>query len=244
MPRKKRIKIPGYYHIVSRGVERRNIFLEPKDYDKFLELLVDMKKIYNIKIHAYCLMTNHYHILLETIDENISDAIKYLNSFYSIYFNKEYKRVGHLWQGRFSSYFLYDDAHFWIVAKYIERNPIKAKMVDNIDRYKYQSFYQWKYKLQYYSLLDNSTIKNMTLKEYEEYIETDLQINALDTVYISPKYVKVNGELKILTKRLETFFELDADRDINIKRAYDYGYTKTEISNFIGLSTKTICKKI
>ena len=246
MPRKTRITLPGYYHIINRGVERRNVFLKPEDYNKFLELLVDMKKVYNISIHAYCLMTNHYHILLETTDENISEAIKFLNSFYSMYFNKEYKRSGHLWQGRFSSYFLYDDAHFWIVAKYIERNPIKANMVDRVENYNYQSFYQWKYNSQHHSLLDNSMIKDMTLKEYEEYISTDLQVNALDTVYISPKYVKVDGKLKVLSKRLETFFELDRDinRTKNIKRAFDYGYTKTEIANFIGLSIKTITKSI
>ncbi len=82
-------------------------------------------------------MTNHYHILLETKEENISQVIKFLNSFYSIYFNKKYKRSGHLWQGRFPSYYLYNEAHFWIMAKYIERNPIKAKIVNDINNYKY-----------------------------------------------------------------------------------------------------------
>lgn len=245
MPRKLRIKIPGYYHIINRGVERRNVFLKSEDYDKFLELLADMKKVYNITVHAYCLMTNHYHILIETKDENISEAIQFLNSFYSMYFNKEYKRSGHLWQGRFSSYFLYDDAHFWIVTKYIERNPIKAKMVNKVDAYVYQSFYLWKNNKNL-SLLEDSMIKDMTIREYEEYISTDLQVNALDTVYISPKYIKVDGKLKVLSKRLETFFELDKDidRTNNIRRAFSYGYTKTEIANFLGLSTNTINKRL
>ena len=96
-----------------------------------------MKRTYNVTIHTYCLMTNHYHILLETKHSNISEAIKFLNSFYSMYFNKKYKRSGHLWQGRFGSYYLYNDAHFWVVAKYIERNPIKANMVKEITNYKF-----------------------------------------------------------------------------------------------------------
>ena len=74
MARKDRITEPGYYHILNRGVERRNIFLESEDYDKFLDLLFEIRKKYNITIHSYCLMTNHYHILLQTIKPNISDA--------------------------------------------------------------------------------------------------------------------------------------------------------------------------
>ena len=96
MPRKTRITEAGYYHIINRGVERRNVFLESADYNKFLDLLLDMKRTYDITIHTYCLMTNHYHILLETVEPNISEAIKFLNSFYSVYFNKKYKPKKHL----------------------------------------------------------------------------------------------------------------------------------------------------
>ena len=82
----------------------------------------------------------------------------------------------------------------------------------------------------------------MTLKEYEDYISTELQVDALETVYVSPGIVFRAGEMKVLKKRLETFFEQDRDinRDANIKKAFDYGYTKTEIANFLNLSTKTI----
>ena len=187
-------------------------------------------------------MTNHYHIVLEITQPNVSQAIKFLNSFYSIYFNKKYKRSGHLWQGRFASYYLYDDAHFWIVAKYIERNPIKANIIHEISHYKYQSFFQWKHNDEYFSLLENSKIFDMTLEEYQEYIGTELEVNALDTVYVSPALVFKDGEMKILSKRLETFFEKDKDinRNINIKKAYEYGYTKTEIAKLLNLSSKTV----
>ena len=242
MARKNRINEPGYYHIINRGVERRSIFIEPEDYSLFLDLLLEMKKKFNILIHSYCLMTNHYHILLETKEINISDAIKYLNVTYSKYFNLKYKRVGHLWQGRFKSYYLYDDAHFWIVAKYIERNPIKANMTEDINQYSHQSFFQWKYKSEYFKLLEDSMIFHMTLNEYENYINTDLQIDALEQIYVSPKIITKDEQMKILYKRLEAFFEQDRDvnRNDNIKKAYDYGYTKTEIADFLNLSTKTI----
>ncbi|PIF04235.1 MAG: hypothetical protein CSA86_02635 [Arcobacter sp.] len=242
MPRKERITEPGFYHVINRGVEQRNIFLDDDDFDRFLSIMVKEFKVYTIKIHTYCLMTNHYHLLLETKERNISDAMKKVNSLYSIYFNKKYHRSGHLWQGRFTSYYLYDDVHFWYVAKYIERNPIKANMVKQIDHYKYQSFSQWKYKSEYYPIIQDSKIFDMTLSEYEEFISSEIQDEILEKIYISPKYIKKDGEMKILYKRLETFFELDRDinRDENIKKAYEYGYTKIEIANFINLSTKTI----
>ncbi len=246
MPRKTRIKISGFYHIINRGVARRSIFLEDADYEMFLTLLKDMIKSYDIVLHTYCLMPNHYHILLETKQDNISNAIKDLNSYYAIYFNKKYKRSGHLWQGRFSSYFLYDDAHFWIVSKYIERNPITTLMVTNLSEYKYQSFSLWKQHVDHNDILENSKIKDMTIKEYEEYISTDLHVDALDTVYVSPRLVTKDGESKVLLKRLETFFELDRDinRDINIKKAYEYGYKKSEIAKFLDLNVSTITRKI
>ena len=242
MPRKPRITEPGFYHVINRGVERRNIYLETEDYDNFLDILKKVFEQYGIILHTYCLMTNHYHLLLETKEHNISDAMKKLNSFYSIYFNKKYNRSGHLWQGRFASYYLYDDVHFWYVAKYIERNPIKANMIKKVDHYKYQSFFQWKFKNKYFELLKNSKIFDMTLNEYEDFISSDIQDEFLEKIYMSPKYIKKDGKMKILYKRLETFFEADddANRNDNIKKAYEYGYTNAEIADCLNLSFNTI----
>lgn len=246
MPRRERITHPGFYHVISRGVERRNVFLDDDDFGRFLAILSKEFKVYNIILHSYCLMTNHYHLLFETKEENISDAMKRVNSLYSIYFNKKYKRSGHLWQGRFTSYYLYDDIHFWYVAKYIERNPITANIVKSIDKYKYQSFYQWNFKSDYYSLIENSKIFDMTLCEYEKFISSDIQEELLEKIYMSPKYIKKDGKMIILYKRIETFFEKDKDinRCQNIKKAYEYGYKKSEIANYLVLSHTAIAKTL
>ena len=244
MPRKNRITEPGYYHVISRGVEKRNVFLQEKDYNYFLDILLEVFKKYSVTLHSFVLMTNHYHLLLQTTEHNISDVMRRVNSLYSIYFNKKYKRVGHLWQGRFHSYYLYDDTHFWIVAKYIERNPLKAKMVKSISAYKHQSFFQWKFKKAYYPLIDHSKIFEMTLKEYEEYISSEMQSDISDTVFATPKLVTKDGKLIILQKRLETFFEQDRDinRNANIKKAYEYGYTKADIATFLEMSHTSVAK--
>jgi len=242
MARKERLTEPGCYHIINRAVERRAIYMEPEDYEFFLDLMLKLSKDYEIIVHSFCLMSNHYHLLLETKHNNISKAIQFLNDKYAKYFNKKYTRSGHLWQGRYKSYPLYDDAHFWIVAKYIERNPIKANMVKQVELYKYQSFFQWKYKYKYYELLNNSMIFDMTLVEYTDYLSSDMDIDAIDIVYKSPRLITKDNKLKVLKKRLETFFELDRDinRNENIKKAFEYGYTKTEIANFLDFSIKTI----
>lgn len=244
MPRKERLIEEGQYHIINRGVERRNIFLEDKDFDFFMQLLHNLTKNFDIIIHAFCLMDNHYHLLLETKKKNLSKAIQFLNDKYAKYFNKKYERTGHLWQGRYKSYPLFDDAHFWILAKYIERNPIKASIVDNVSKYKYQSFFQRKYKNSYFYMLKDSMIFDMTLEEYTDYISTDLQQDAIDIVYDSPNIILKDGKYKVLKKRLKTFFDLDTDinRNKNIKKAYEYGYKKSEIARFLGLSPSAITK--
>ncbi len=244
MPRKERIIEPGIYHIINRGVERRDIFDEHVDYDFFLELLSKLSKDYDVIIHTYALMTNHYHILLQTKQSNLSKAIQFLNGKYTKYYNKKYKRIGHLWQGRYNSYALYDDAHFWIVAKYIERNPIEANIVQDINLYNYQSFFEWKNRSKYYELIKDSKIFDMTLVEYEEYISTDLQTDAIDIVYKSPKLIQKDGKLKVLSKRIETFFEMDRDinRNENIKRSYEYGYTKSDIAYFLDMNPSSVSR--
>ncbi len=242
MPRKERITHPGFYHIINRGVERRNVYFDEDDFDRFLSIIYKALKDHDVVLHSYCLMTNHYHLLIETKQPNISNVMKQINSLYSIYFNKKYKRSGHLWQGRFASYYLYDDVHFWYVAKYIERNPIEANMVKQIDHYKYQSFFQMKYQHKHFSLIKDSKVFDMTIVEYEEFINSEIQEDILEKIYMSPRYIKKDGKMKILYKRLETFFEKDIDinRNQNIKKAYEYGYTKIEIAKFVNLSTKTI----
>jgi len=129
MARRPRIEIAGYYHIVNRGVAQQAIFREPSDYEYFEELLCFTMQSYGITLHNYCLMGNHYHLLIETAQENLSKFMRQLGMNYAIYFNKKYKRVGHLWQGRFKSWFVTDEAYLYTLMLYIEQNPLKANIV-------------------------------------------------------------------------------------------------------------------
>ncbi len=141
MPRKPRIEIPGYYHIINRGVGQRIVFKETDDYEYFEELMCFYAKSYHITLHNYCLMSNHYHLLIEIQQENLSKFMRQLNANYAIYFNKKYKRTGHLWQGRFKSRYVTDEAYLYSLMLYIEQNPLKAKIVKELERYPYSSYH-------------------------------------------------------------------------------------------------------
>lgn len=129
MTRPLRIDIEdGWYHITSRGLERRAIYGDEKDSKHFKELLEEMVERYGIKIHAYVLMGNHYHLLIQTPHANTSKAIQWLNVSYSIWFNLKYDRSGPLFQGRFKSILVEEEGAWALEAStYIHLNPVRVK---------------------------------------------------------------------------------------------------------------------
>ncbi|MEW6456428.1 MAG: transposase [Acidobacteriota bacterium] len=141
MARPLRIEFPGaFYHITSRGIEKRKIFLNDKDYRIFLKLLKKMVERYSINLYAYVLMDNHYHLLLETRLGNLSKMMHDLNSSYITYFNKEYNRVGPLLQGRYKSILVEKDSYLLELVRYLHLNPVRAKLVDDIADYPWSSY--------------------------------------------------------------------------------------------------------
>jgi putative transposase len=243
MPRRPRITEIGFHHIISRGVERRNIFIDDACFEKFLGLLSDVSIEYDLQIHTFCLMRNHYHILLETKSENLSDAVKKLNSHYATWFNSTYNRSGHLWQGRYLSYYIYNDTHFWTVAKYIERNPVAANATANIDGYVYQSYYMRLHPNHPYSaVVKNSKIIEMNLGDYKEFISTPMSAELKKQVYDVPRPNKDSNGKTYLEKPIASFFECEGARNEKIQICYKYGYTKAAIAQYLGLSPMAISK--
>ena len=127
MARALRILCPGgRYHITARGNERREIFWDDTDRFHFLELLSELGKRFGSRVHAYVLMDNHYHLLLETPEPNLSCAMQWCNVSYSVWFNLRHRRNGHLLQGRFGADLVQDDAGWQEVARYVHLNPIRV----------------------------------------------------------------------------------------------------------------------
>lgn len=141
MPRKKRIWYPGAtYHVMSRGNRRTAIFREKSDYIEFLECLMSVKNLFGLKIHSLCLMTNHFHLALETQDTELWKIMHKLLLTYASNYNLKYKLTGHLFENRYTAQLIEDERYFLEVSRYIHLNPVKAHMVREPITYEYSSY--------------------------------------------------------------------------------------------------------
>ena len=129
MPRQARKKSnSGIYHIILRGVNRQQIFEDNEDYYKFLQVVEESKAISGFELFAYCLMSNHIHLLLKEIQEPIEQIMKRITTRFVYWYNIKYQRSGHLFQDRYKSEPVEDDAYFLTVIRYIHQNPVKAEI--------------------------------------------------------------------------------------------------------------------
>lgn len=143
MPRYSRKKSgTNVYHVILRGINKQDIFLDTQDYQKFLKELKITKEKYNYEIYAYVLMTNHVHLIIYTPDNTISTSIQSLAIRYSLYFNKKYQRCGHLFQNRFLSKNVENTAYLLTLQRYIHQNPVKSKIA-KLEEYRWSSYQEY-----------------------------------------------------------------------------------------------------
>ncbi|MGH7884760.1 MAG: transposase [Thermodesulfobacteriota bacterium] len=136
-----RIEYSGaFYHITSRGNEKKDIFRDETDFYNFLELLEKEIKQQRWKCYSYCLMNNHYHLLIEIHEANLVKGMTRLNGSYTQRFNKRHKRVGHLFQGRYKSIIVDKDNYLLELSRYILLNPVRANMVNKPEQWKWSSY--------------------------------------------------------------------------------------------------------
>ena len=141
MARPLRITYPGaFYHVTSRGNERKAVFKSNRDREKFLEYFESATLRYDAIIHAYCLMDNHYHLLLETPSGNLPQIMRHINGAYTTYFNVKRARSGHLFQGRYKAILVDKDEYAQELSRYIHLNPVRTKMVEAPEEYIWSSY--------------------------------------------------------------------------------------------------------
>ena len=130
MARPLRIEFPGaLYHVTSRGNARQRVFRDDEDREMFLATLAWVVERFGWRCHAYCLMDNHIHLLIETPQPNLSRGMRQLNGVYTQPFNRRHRKVGHLFQGRFKAVLVEKERYLLELARYIVLNPVRAKMV-------------------------------------------------------------------------------------------------------------------
>lgn len=246
MARLPRIDLAGFHHVINRGVERREIFIDKEDYDAFLTLLCQQCVTYEVDVHSYCLMSNHYHLLIETHQENLSKFMRAINAQYAAYFNRKYKRVGHLWQGRFKSWFVTDEAYLYTLIKYIEYNPLKAKMVKTLSEYRYSS---------YNSFVNNSRPISCLKKSvmFTQFQIIDDRVDFFDSWYDEDvlKEIKKASSLVVSSvtqkelpleelQKLFASYTTKIERNEKILKAVALGYSQNAIANVLKVTQGTI----
>jgi len=141
MTRPVRIDYPNtFYHVLSRGNEKKEIFQDENDYLLFLQTLGRMVNRFGIEVHAYVLMKNHFHLLVRTKEANLSRAIQWLGVSYAVWYNRHHQRSGHLFQGRFKSFLIENDRYFTAMCLYIHGNPLRAGFVKRLLDYRWSSY--------------------------------------------------------------------------------------------------------
>ncbi len=141
MARPLRIEFAGaLYHITARGDGREDIYLSDADREQFLTVLAQVCERFNWYCHAYCLMSNHYHLLIETPDANLAKGMRQLNGVYTQRFNRTHSRVGHVFQGRYKAVLVEKQTYLLELARYIVLNPVRAKMVRSAQNWLWSSY--------------------------------------------------------------------------------------------------------
>ena len=141
MARPLRLEYAGaLYHITSRGDRREDIYLDDEDREAWLEVLTTTCERFNWVVHAYCQMSNHYHLLVETVDGNLSRGMRQLNGIYTTKFNRRHGLVGHLFQGRYKSILVQKGDHLLELSRYVVLNPLRAGMVDRLEEWRWGSY--------------------------------------------------------------------------------------------------------
>ena len=140
MSRPLRIEYPGaWYHVMNRGRRGERIFRSPKDYEVFIGLLQEAVELWDVRISAYCLMSNHYHLLIQTPQGNISRSMRHINGVYTQRYNRIHKCDGQLFRGRYKSILVEQDSYLLELVRYIHRNPVRAGMVEKLSEYLWSS---------------------------------------------------------------------------------------------------------
>ena len=275
MTRPLRIEFNGaVYHITSRGNARQTIFLDEKDFADFLRVLCSVVKRYHFILHTYCLMNNHYHLLIETPYGNLSKGMRQLNGLYTQRFNQRHQRAGHLFQGRYKAILVDKDNYLLELSRYVVLNPVRAKIVKDPGDWEW-SAYQATTGHKGISCLTTDWILSQFAKEqkaasreYQAFVLSGIktesplkavkgqlfigQDNFIDTIN---HLIQGKENLKEITKKqryvtkppLNEIFE-PKDKKSKDQAMYEahqqYGYTLKDIAEYIGVHYTTVSKVI
>ncbi len=228
MSRPLRIEYAGaWYHVMNRGRRFENVFEDRQDYRIFVDILKDTSEMWQVKIAAYCLMPNHYHMLFQTPLANISRAMRHINGVYTQRYNKKHGQDGPLFRGRYKSIIVDGDHYLLQLVRYIHGNPMKADLVGALEDYEWSSHkgylsvsrkWDWLYKDFVYGLLSNK--KKEWVKRYRQFISMEDDDEAA-RVLEGKKWPSVWGPDGFLDYIKGKYYESKSDDEIPQSKALD-----------------------
>ncbi|MBS1258199.1 MAG: Chromosomal replication initiator protein DnaA [Candidatus Scalindua arabica] len=226
MSRPLRIQYSGaWYHVMNRGRRREAIFPKKEDYIAFVEVLKESVSLWNIKISAYCLMPNHYHLLLQTPEGNLSRCMRHINGVYTQRYNRRNRHDGQLFRGRYKSILLDSDNYLTVLVRYIHRNPLRAKMVNRLEDYAWSSHngylsksskWHWLNKEAFFQSLTDD--KSKRLREYKEFIDEE-DSKEVVTIFSKRKAPSVLGTEEFVNWVKEKYSALSFKEEIPESKA-------------------------
>ena len=210
MPRPLRLEFPNaWYHVMNRGAGRKNIYKSAKHRQIFLDLLEDASQLFGIEIHAYCLMGNHYHLLIKTPRGNLSRAMRHINGIYTQRFNRLERSDGSLFRGRYKAIIVDKDAYLLQVSRYIHLNPINAKMTTISKNYNWSSYQYylrksgkpgWLYMNEILSMVSQN--EGSRLSAYKQFVSRGNDIE-ITNFYAKPSTPVILGASQFKTRLLK-----------------------------------------
>ncbi|MCL4471422.1 MAG: transposase [Gammaproteobacteria bacterium] len=273
MARPLRLEFSGaLYHVTSRGDRREDIFLSDDDRSDWLEVLGTVCARFNWVVHAFCQMTNHYHLLVETVDGNLSGGMRQLNGLYTQRFNRRHGLVGHLFQGRYKAILVQKEAYLLELTRYVVLNPLRADMVESLEDWRWSSYPFIMGHAAPPSWLDTDWLlgqfgsqRGKALKAYRQFVmagrglpspmlDTRHQLLLGDKDFVERHWQTKNPEtLREVSKahRRSVALSLDEyrirypDRDQAMAQAYLSGaYTMAEIGRHFGVHYMTVSRAV
>ena len=273
MTRPLRIEFAGaLYHVTSRGDRREDIYPDDEDREAWLDVLSLVCERFNWLIHAYCQMTNHYHLLVETVDGNLSRGMRQLNGRYTQRFNRRHGLAGHLYQGRYTAILVQKESYLQELSRYVVLNPLRAGIVERPEDWPWSSYGSTAGLVEAPDWFDEDWILNQfggsrrkAVLAYEQFVlegiglsnpleQTRHQLLLGDDSFVDKHR---NGEkdknLRELSKAhrrslvlsLEQYAEQGKSRDESMARAYRSGaYTMAEIGDYFGVHYMTVSRAV
>jgi len=253
-----RIEIPKtIYHVISRGNNKNNIFLDDKDYNVFLKQLFEVKSEKDFLLYAYCLMPNHFHFIIESVQEPLSKIMQKFLTLYAIYFKSRYDRTGHVFQGRYKSKICDKEEYLFKLMQYIHLNPLRAGITKDLNSYKWSSHLAYMGKINNKNLsmeklfcrMDCSSVAS-GLRVYRNLIGEFINKNARQCKKLTLGEIlqKISIEAKlsksdILSESHEQKIS-SARKNFSYSAAKDFGYTLKEIACFLNRDRSVVYKYI